>query len=68
MTGEEIKFTITKKGITVETSGFAGGACLKELESFREYMASKGVKITETHQDIKPEMYESSTTEQKTGY
>jgi len=68
MSGEEIKFTITKKGIIIETSGFAGGQCLKELESFREYAASKGLKITETSQDIKPEMYQDTNTEQKTGY
>jgi len=68
MSGEEIKFTITKKGIVIETSGFAGGQCLKELESFREYAASKGLKLTETHQDIKPEMYEENDCKQTTGY
>ena len=68
MSGEEIRITIVKtpdkkggfkKSFKIETSNFKGGACLTALENLREYMASIGVTITDTHQEMKPEMYES---------
>lgn len=68
MAGEEIKFTITPKGITFESTGFTGGSCLTALESFRDYMKSIGVVINDTHQEIKPEMYNTEQTEMKNEY
>lgn len=68
MSGEEIKFTITPKGIKIETSGFVGGSCLSTLEDFKAFMLTKGVKITETHQETKPELYETEQTRMKNEY
>jgi hypothetical protein len=63
MAGEEIKFTITPKGVKFESSNFTGGSCLTALEDFKAFMLSKGVVITDTNQEIKPELYLTDTTE-----
>ena len=76
MTGEEIKFTITKtpdgkggykKGVKIETSNFTGGACLTALDNLTEYLSSVGIVTNVEHQEIKPEMYLTETTEQSQG-
>jgi hypothetical protein len=77
MSGEEIKFTITKtpdgkggykKGVKIETSNFVGGACLTAFESLTEYLSSVGITTSVDHQEIKPEMYATTTNEMKNEY
>ena len=68
MSGEEIKFTITPKGVKFESSGFVGGSCLTALEDFKDFMRSKGVAIMDTNQELKPELYLTDTTEISQGY
>jgi len=76
MTGEEIKFTITKtpdgkggykKGVKIETSNFTGGSCLTAFESLTDYLKSVGITTNVEHQEIKSEMYSTETTEQTQG-
>ena len=68
MSGEEIKFTITPKGIKFESSNFTGGSCLTALEDFKAFMQLKGVTIADTNQEIKPEMYATTQNEMKNEY
>jgi hypothetical protein len=77
MTGEEIKFTITKtpngkggykKGVQIETSNFTGGACLTALNNLTEYLSSVGIQTKVEHQELKPELYATTQNEMKNEY
>jgi hypothetical protein len=65
---EKITFEISNDGsLKIETSGYKGSACLKELEKFRAFMKSEyGIEMSTTNMKKKPEFYEKPIAE-KTG-
>lgn len=62
MAGEQIKVTITPKGVTVDASGFKGKACLAELAKFEKFMADNGITVDNKETKMKAEANLSETT------
>ena len=66
---QEITATIKDDGtIEIETSGFKGAACIKELDQITKSLELMGIKTQVKDQKKKPEYYQvSTTTTAKTG-
>ena len=58
MAKEKIIFDIFPQGMKIETSGYKGDGCLKELEKFRRFMKDTyGVDLDVTSTQKTPEYF-----------
>ena len=64
MAGEEIKLTITPKGIKWDSSGYKGEGCIKAYDRFAAHMKSIGVTMNEKSREMKSEIYAVESTEE----
>lgn len=55
---EKITFDITDKGITVDSEGFKGDLCLKELDNLQKFLKQNGgIELSIVEQKKKPAAY-----------
>jgi fatty acid/phospholipid biosynthesis enzyme len=55
----KITFDITDNGIVVDSEGFKGNTCLKELESLKSFLKTNGgIDMNVTDQKKKPSFYQ----------
>jgi hypothetical protein len=66
MAKEKIVFDITPDGMKIETVGYTGDMCLKELEKFRAFMKKEGgIDLEVTDFKKKPEFFNANKITQK---
>ena len=59
MAKEKITFDITPDGLIVDSEGFKGNTCLKELESLKTFLKDNGgIDINTIDQKKKPSYYQ----------
>ncbi len=61
MGNESMKITITPEGMTVDASGYQGGACVNDLEKLNRFLAEIGVVPDVKEQRMKSEVYARAT-------
>lgn len=55
---ERITFDITDKGIVVDSEGFKGDLCLKELDNLQKFLKQNGgIDLSIVEQKKKPALY-----------
>jgi hypothetical protein len=63
---EKITFTITDKGMTIDSEGFKGLTCLTELEKLQKFLESEGgIKLNIVDQTKKKAIYINTSSEVK---
>ena len=61
VTKENLKITITPKGMTVDAAGYQGGACLNDLDKLNRFLAEVGISPDVKDQKMKSESYARQT-------
>jgi hypothetical protein len=63
---EKITFTITEKGMTIDSDGFKGITCLTELEKLQKFLLSEGgISLNIVDQTKKKAIYVNTSSEVK---
>lgn len=65
---EKYQIKYTPKGISIDASGFAGGACEKELDDILRFLKSVGIDTSIEDKKKKAESYSGGMTGYQTSY